>query len=71
MRSTLKIMSGLTLIGLGLIGILLPFMPGLPLVIGGIALVGIDHPWVRPVLERVRGWQPWIRNRKRQEDSHR
>ncbi len=63
MRSTLKTISGFTLIGLGFIGMLLPFMPGLPLVIGGIALVGINHPWVRPVLERVRGWRRWIRNR--------
>jgi hypothetical protein len=49
--------AGLILIGLGLVGMLLPVMPGIPLLIAGIALVGVNHPWVRPVTARLRAWR--------------
>ena len=45
---------GFTLIAFGLLGTLLPIMPGIPLIIAGIALVGSEHPWVRPFVPRLR-----------------
>ncbi len=53
---------GLALIGLGAVGIFLPIIPGVPLFIAGVALVGTNHPWVRPFMARLRLWR---RRRKR------
>jgi hypothetical protein len=57
-----RVVTGLTLIGLGAIGIFLPIIPGVPLFIAGVALVGTNHPWVRPFMVRLRLWR---RRRKR------
>ena len=57
-----RVVTGLTLIGLGAIGIFLPIIPGVPLFIAGVALVGANHPWVRPFMVRLRLWR---RRRKR------
>ncbi|HSB73632.1 MAG TPA: hypothetical protein VLT62_30260 [Candidatus Methylomirabilis sp.] len=57
-------MTGLTLIGLGLLGMLMPVVPGIPLVITGVALAGPTHPWVRPLTARLRAWRrKWKRSR--------
>jgi uncharacterized membrane protein YbaN (DUF454 family) len=32
----------------GLLGMLLPVMPGIPFLIAGVAMVGVDHPVLRP-----------------------
>ncbi|HSB68574.1 MAG TPA: hypothetical protein VLT62_04460 [Candidatus Methylomirabilis sp.] len=53
---------GVTLIILGAIGMLLPIMPGIPILIAGVALLGANHPWVRPFMVRFRAWR---RARKR------
>jgi uncharacterized membrane protein YbaN (DUF454 family) len=37
---------GMILIMIGLIGMPLPIVPGLPIVLGGAALLGRRHPWV-------------------------
>jgi uncharacterized membrane protein YbaN (DUF454 family) len=49
--------SGFTLIGAGLIGTLLPVMPGVPLLIAGVAIVGPGHPLLKPVLARIGRWR--------------
>jgi uncharacterized membrane protein YbaN (DUF454 family) len=54
---TIRTVIGLILIGVGLIGLLVPVMPGIPLLIAGVALVGTNHPWVRPVIARLRAWR--------------
>ena len=53
---------GVALIILGAIGMLLPIIPGIPLLIAGAALLGSNHPWVRPFIVRFRAWR---RARKR------
>jgi hypothetical protein len=61
-----RTVTGLTLIGLGVLGILLPIIPGAPLLIVGVALVGANHPWVRPFTVRLRAWRQqlkWKRSR--------
>ena len=64
MWQTIRTVSGVVLIGLGLAGMLLPVIPGTPLLIGGVALLGSNHPWVRPCLARLRLWrQKWKRSR--------
>ena len=63
MWQTIRTVSGVVLIGLGLAGMLLPVIPGTPLLIGGVALLGAHHPWVRPFVVRVRLWRrKWKRS---------
>ncbi|MEK6718824.1 MAG: hypothetical protein AABZ16_15175 [candidate division NC10 bacterium] len=57
MWRTIRTVIGLILIVLGLLGLLVPVMPGIPLLIAGVALVGTNHPWVRPVIARLRAWR--------------
>ncbi len=54
----IRVVTGLTLIGLGVIGIFLPIIPGLPLFIAGVALAGPDHPLVRRLRDRLKHWRP-------------
>lgn len=55
---------GLILIGLGVLGLLLPVIPGIPLLVAGVALVGSNHPWIRPLAARLRVWRrKWKRSR--------
>lgn len=64
MWRTIRMVAGLILIVLGLLGLLLPVMPGVPLLIAGVALVGTNHPWVRPAIARLRAWRrKWKRSR--------
>ncbi len=39
---------GLVLVVAGLLGMLLPIMPGIPFLIAGVAMIGMEHPVVRP-----------------------
>jgi len=64
MWRTIRTVIGLILVGLGPMGLLLPILPGIPLLIAGVALVGTNHPWVRPVIARLRAWRrKWKRSR--------
>jgi hypothetical protein len=31
-------------------------VPGVVLILAGITLVGTDHPWLAPIVGKVRGW---------------
>jgi uncharacterized membrane protein YbaN (DUF454 family) len=55
--ATIRLAAGVTLIGLGLLGLLLPVLPGIPLLLAGAALLGANHPWVRPFMARIRLWR--------------
>lgn len=48
MTATLKKTGGWLLILIGLAGCVLPIIPGVPILIAGIALVGVEHPFIRP-----------------------
>lgn len=64
MWRTIRTVIGLMLIGVGLIDLLVPVIPGIPLLIAGVALVGTNHPWIRPVIARLRAWRrKWRRSR--------
>lgn len=61
---TIRTVIGLILIGVGLLGLLVPVMPGIPLLIAGVALVGSNHPLIRPAIARLRTWRrKWRRSR--------
>ena len=45
--------TGMTLLIWGAIGCLLPIVPGLPFLLAGTALLGSDHPMVKPWVRRL------------------
>ncbi len=53
----LKQAAGYALLALGVIGFLLPFIPSLPLFLGAAAILGHDHPIIRPCRERLLVWR--------------
>ena len=48
---------GLALCVIGLAGTLVPVIPGVPIVLAGIALIGTDHWLVVRVKNRFERWQ--------------
>lgn len=58
----IKVIAGISLVIVGALGVLLPVVPGVPIILAGVALVGADHPIVRP----INGWlQRWLKRRKK------
>jgi uncharacterized membrane protein YbaN (DUF454 family) len=53
----LRPLAGLLLVGLGLAGMILPIIPGLPLLVAGAVLVAPNHRVVRAVRERLEAWR--------------
>jgi len=49
--------AGLALLVAGLLGMVLPLIPGAPLLLAGVAVLGANHPIVQPWIERVRKWR--------------
>ena len=60
----LRELTGLGLLIAGLLGLLLPVMPGTPLLIAGVALLGPSHPRVRPWMKRFEHWGNSLRRKK-------
>ena len=61
----LQICAGIVLIIAGVLGTLLPVIPGIPLLIAGAALLGAEHPLIRPFAKRFERW----RNRNKDDRS--
>ncbi|MEN3331815.1 MAG: hypothetical protein V7641_1180 [Blastocatellia bacterium] len=53
----LRTIAGVMLITIGLIGLVLPIIPGIPLLLAGVAAMGRDHPLLRPVMARLDRWR--------------
>jgi uncharacterized membrane protein YbaN (DUF454 family) len=47
---------GYVLLVAGVAGVLLPIIPGTPFLIAAVAVLGSDHPVIRPWKERVNRW---------------
>lgn len=52
-----RVVMGVLLIVVGILGTLLPVIPGVPLLIAGVALIGPKHPLIRPYVERFERWR--------------
>lgn len=52
-----RVTIGIVLCGIGILGTLLPVIPGVPLIVAGVALLGTDHWLVKPVKDRVDRWR--------------
>lgn len=48
---------GSALIAMGVVGILVPILPSTPFFLAAVALLGTDHPRIRPWLERLNRWR--------------
>ncbi len=57
MWKAIRLILGVILLAAGLVGMLLPIIPGIPLLLAGVALLGSNHPWIRPFTARVRAWR--------------
>lgn len=57
MKNRLRVIAGFGLIFLGFLGLLIPVLPSSPFFISGIAMVGVKHPLVRPVMAILKRWR--------------
>ena len=64
----LKVGAGFTLIGVGVLGCFLPIIPGIPLILAGAAIVGLEHPWIHPFKKRFDRWRESLKKKGRQKD---
>jgi uncharacterized membrane protein YbaN (DUF454 family) len=67
----LRHIGGIALIIAGIAGCLLPIIPGIPLLLAGAAMLGTEHPIVRPAkhwLEK-RGWWPEKKQEQKDKDE--
>ena len=55
--SAARVVAGFVLVVVGVLGLVLPVLPGIPLLIAGIALLGPGHWLVRPLAERIERWR--------------
>jgi len=60
---------GIILLIVGLIGCLLPVMPGIPFLIAAAALLGYDHPVIRPMNRRLQQWRSRLSDKWRGMDG--
>ena len=60
----IKVVLGFLLIGLGVLGLLLPLLPGIPLLLAGFALIGTEHRWIRRLKAVFLTWRrKWTRGK--------
>jgi hypothetical protein len=52
-----RVVAGVLLVAVGVLGCVLPIIPGIPILIAGVALLGPRHPLVRPFAERIERWR--------------
>lgn len=57
MRARVRSGLGLALVALGVAGVVMPLVPGVPLMVAGMALLGSDHPISRAIVQRLRRWR--------------
>jgi hypothetical protein len=56
--------TGFALVIAGLFGMLMPLIPGVPLLLAGVAVLGTNHPGIQPWIARIRRWRCSLRRQK-------
>lgn len=65
MTPAVRNVCGIALIGVGIIAMPLPILPGIPIVLAGVALLGREHPLVsRCVRWLPKTWQEKLKGNK-------
>lgn len=57
MLPKLKLFCGIGLLFLGVLGLILPIMPGVPFLLVSAAILGNEHPLIRPFKQRIDRWR--------------
>jgi uncharacterized membrane protein YbaN (DUF454 family) len=55
---------GWILVVLGIAGLMLPFLPGVPLLIAGLVMLSADYRWARNCLRKVKLWARKLRRHR-------
>jgi uncharacterized protein len=63
-RRWARLAGGWLLLIAGLAGFVLPVIPGIPLLLAGLALLAYEYVWARRLLERVKAWWEEVRAKK-------
>jgi hypothetical protein len=53
--------TGFALVIAGLFGMLMPLIPGVPLLLAGVAVLGTNHPSIQPWIARFQRWRCSLR----------
>lgn len=53
----LRSIGGWVLVVVGLLGLVVPVLPGIPFLLAGVALLGREHPLVQATLRRLGRWR--------------
>ena len=56
--------AGIALLIAGMVGMVLPALPGTPLLLAGVAVLGPSHPRVRSWMSRLERWRGFLRREK-------
>jgi uncharacterized membrane protein YbaN (DUF454 family) len=59
-----RLVGGWLLVVAGLAGFVLPVIPGIPLLLGGLALLAYEYVWAKRLMERVKRWWAEVRRKK-------
>ena len=55
---------GWALVCVGLAGLVLPIIPGIPLLLAGLAILAPDYVWAQRSLDKVKGWAARVRGKE-------
>jgi uncharacterized protein YqgC (DUF456 family) len=55
-RRSIRTGAGLVLVVVGIAGLVLPVVPGIPIMIAGLALLGTEHPVRVAITRRLQRW---------------
>lgn len=58
----LKITLGWVLVSIGILGLLLPILPGTPFLLAGMALLGVESTWIKQLGQRIKEKWKYGRN---------
>lgn len=61
---TMRKIGGWALVVVGVAGLVLPVIPGVPLLIGGLAILAPDYVWAQKSLDKVKGWAARVRGKE-------
>jgi len=63
-RRWARLACGWLLVVAGLAGFVLPVIPGIPLLLGGLALLAYEYVWAQRLMDRVKEWWKEARRKK-------